>query len=195
MGMSASTASASLPRPSHDNACARTKSGFRSGSGAHGRFRESIGEGQIRQPDSAVGGLDEQVGIGREVGVEAQCGAAHDDSDVVAVIRCGQFGGDQSAQPPQPGGCRAFPAHLAVERMRHPHFDAAAGVVEGDQATGFGFLDGGGIGDASSAASSIGSPMASASITSPTAAGRAPMRDSISSTRPGGMIGSPIHRQ
>ena len=47
----------------------------------------------------------------------------------------------------------------------------------------------------SSAVSLIGSPMASASMTAPTAAGNAPMRDSISSTRPHGMIGSPIHCQ
>ena len=46
-----------------------------------------------------------------------------------------------------------------------------------------------------SAVSLIGSPMASASMTAPTAAGKAPMRDSISSTRPHGMIGSPIHCQ
>ena len=98
--------------------------GFRSGAGAHCRFREPVGEGQIREPDSAVGGFDEQVGIGREVGVEAQCGAADHDSDVVAVVGSGQFGGDQSAQPPQPRGCRAFPAHLAVERVRHTDFDA-----------------------------------------------------------------------
>ena len=109
---------------------------------------------------------------------------------------CGEFGGDQSAQPPQPGGCRALPAHLAVERMRHPHFDAAVDVVEGDQATGVGLLDGGRIGDPSSA------PPARSARRRPArrsrrrlAAGRAPMRDSISSTRPGGMIGSPIHRQ
>ena len=123
--------------------------GFRSGAGAHCRFRESIGEGQIRQPDSAVGGSDEQVGIGCEVGVEAQCGAADHDSDVVAVVGGGQFGGDQSAQPPQPGGCGAFPAHLAVERVRHTDFDAGVEVVEGDQATGVGFLDGVWIGDSS----------------------------------------------
>ena len=169
--------------------------GFRSGAGAHCRFRESIGEGQIGEPNSAVCGFEEQVGIGCEVGIEAQCGAADHDPDVVAVIRSAQFGGDQSAQPPQPGGRRAFPADLAVERVRHTHFDAAVEVVEGDQATGVGFLDGVWIGDASSAANSIGSPMASASITAPTAVGRAPMRDSISSTRPHGTIGSPIHCQ
>ena len=43
--------------------------------------------------------------------------------------------------------------------------------------------------------SSIGSPTANASITSLTGVGSAPIRDSIRSTRPGGMIGSPIHRQ
>ena len=101
------------------------KLGFWSGAGAHGRFREPVGEGQIREPDSAVGGFDEQVDIGREVGVDAQCGAADDDLDVVAVVASGQFGGDQSAEPTQPGGCRAFPAHLAVERVRHTDFDAA----------------------------------------------------------------------
>ena len=125
--------------------------GFRSGAGAHRRFGEPVGKGQICQPDGALGGSDEQVGIGREVGVEAQCGAADHDSDVVAVAAGGQFGGDQSAQPPQPGGRRALPAHLAVERMRHPDFDAAVDVVEGDQATGVGFLDGVGIGDPSAA--------------------------------------------
>jgi crotonobetainyl-CoA:carnitine CoA-transferase CaiB-like acyl-CoA transferase len=45
------------------------------------------------------------------------------------------------------------------------------------------------------AASSIGSPTASASITSAIGAGRSPIRDSISSTRPGATMGSPIHRQ
>ena len=38
--------------------------GFRSGAGAHCRFRESIGEGQIREPNSAVGGSEQQVGVG-----------------------------------------------------------------------------------------------------------------------------------
>ena len=123
--------------------------GFRSGAGVHCRLRKSIGEGQIGEPDSAVCGFEEQVGIGCEVGVEAQCGAADHDSDVVAVIGGGQFGGDQSAQPPQPGGRRAFPADLAVERVRHTHFDAGVEVVEGDQATGVGFLDGVWIGDSS----------------------------------------------
>ncbi len=64
---------------------------FRSRSGAHCRFRESIGQGQIRQPYGAVGRPDEQVVVGCEVGVETQCGAAHDDPDVVAVIGCGEF--------------------------------------------------------------------------------------------------------
>ena len=77
-----------------------------------------------------MGRPDEQVGVGREVGVEAQGGAANHDSDVVAVVGGGELGGDQSAQPPQPGGRRALPAHLAVERMRQPHFDAAVDVVE-----------------------------------------------------------------
>ena len=78
---------------------------FRSRAGADCRFRESIGEGQIRQPDRAMGCPHEQVGVGCEVGVQTQCGAAHHDSDVVAVIGCGELGGDESAQPPQPGGC------------------------------------------------------------------------------------------
>ncbi len=129
--------------------CVRAqKSGFWSGSGTHGRFREPVGEEQIREPDSAVGGIAEQADIGREVGVDAQCGAADDDLNVVAVVPSGQFGGDQSAEPTQPGGCRPFPAHLAVERVRHPDFDAAVVVVEGDQATGVGFFDGVGTGDA-----------------------------------------------
>ena len=170
--------------------------GFRSGAGAHRRFREPIGQGQIREPDRALGGFDEQVGIGREVGVEAQGGAADHDSDVVAVVGGSQFGGDQSAQPPQPGGGGAFPAHLTVERVRHTDFDAGVDVVEADQATGVGFLDGVGIGDASAALPARSAlRSASASMTSPTAVGRAPMRDSISSTRPRGMIGSPIHCQ
>ena len=97
--MSASTASASSPRPSHDNACARTKFEFRSGSGLDCRFRQSIRQGQVRQPDCAVRCPDEQIGVGCEVGVETQRRAAHDDSDVVAVTGCGEFGGDQSAQP------------------------------------------------------------------------------------------------
>ena len=73
---------------------------FRSGAGADCRFRETIGERQIRQPHRAVGCPNEQVGVGRKVGVQTQRGAAHHDADVVAVIGCGQFGGDQSAQPP-----------------------------------------------------------------------------------------------
>ena len=80
--------------------CVRTnKIRLRSRSGADCRFCKSIGQGQIRQPDGAVGCPDEQVGVGCEVGVETQRGAAHHDLDVVAVIGCGEFGGDQSAQP------------------------------------------------------------------------------------------------
>ena len=73
------------------------KLGFWSGACAHGCFREPVGEGQICEPDCAVGGFAEQADIGREVGVDAQCGAADDDMDVVAVVPSGQFGGDQSA--------------------------------------------------------------------------------------------------
>ncbi len=61
--------------------------GFRSRAGAHRRFGEPVGEGQVGQPDSALGRPDEQVGVGCEVGVEAQGGAANHDSDVVAVAR------------------------------------------------------------------------------------------------------------
>ena len=35
--------------------------GFWSGAGAHGCFGEPVGEGQIREPDRAVGGFAEQV--------------------------------------------------------------------------------------------------------------------------------------
>ena len=44
-------------------------------------------------------------------------------------------------------------------------------------------------------ASPIGSPTASTSTTSLTEVGRAPIRDSINSAKPGGTTGSPSHRQ
>ena len=72
-----------------------------------GRLRESIGQGQIRQPDGAVGCPDEQVRVGCQVGVETQRGPPHDDLDVVTLIGPGEFGGDQPAQPPQLRGWRA----------------------------------------------------------------------------------------
>jgi hypothetical protein len=70
---------------------------FWSGVGVRGRFREPVGEGQVREPDSALGGFAKQADIGWEVGVDAQCGAADDDLDVVTVVVSGQFGGHQSA--------------------------------------------------------------------------------------------------
>jgi hypothetical protein len=82
--------------------------GFGSGAGVHCRLREPIGEGQIGQRDRTVGGFDEQVGIGCEVGVEAQGGAADHDPDVVTLVGGSQFGGDQSAQSPQPGRAARF---------------------------------------------------------------------------------------
>ena len=115
--------------------------GLRSAAGADGRIGQTIGERKIRKPNSALGGADEQIGIRLEVGVQTQRGAPHHDSHVVAVIGCGEFSGDESPQPPQPGGCRALPAHLAVERMRHPHLHAAVDAVERDQATRVGLLD------------------------------------------------------
>ena len=60
---------------------------FRPRSGVDRRFRQSIREGQVRQPDGTVRCPDEQVGVGREVGVETQRRAAHDDSYVVVVGR------------------------------------------------------------------------------------------------------------
>ena len=146
--MSASTASASSPRPSHDNACARTKFGFRSRSGVDCRFRESIGEGQVRQPDGAVRCPDEQVGVGCQVGVETQTsrGARR------LVCRRGHWTAASSvATSPRSRRSRAVrrapAAYLPVQRMRHPHLDAAAGGLERDEATGFGLLDRGCIGD------------------------------------------------
>src|SRR6476661_8131072 len=44
-------------------------------------------------------------------------------------------------------------------------------------------------------ANPIGSPTASTSTTSRTEVGRAPIRDSINSAKPGGTTGSPSHRQ
>jgi hypothetical protein len=70
---------------------------FRTATGAGCRFSESSGERQIRQPDGALRCADEQVGVGREVGVETQGGAAHHDLYVVVVIGGGEFVGNQSA--------------------------------------------------------------------------------------------------
>src|SRR5277367_5346259 len=92
---------------------------FRLPTSAASCFSESIGERQIRQPDGTLGRPDEQVGVRREVGVETQRGAAHQDLYVVVVIGCGEFRGNQSAKPPQLGGRRAPSAYLAVQRVRH----------------------------------------------------------------------------
>ena len=114
---------------------------FRPGSGSDRRFRESVGESQICQPDRAVRRPHQEVDVGREIGVEAQCGAADDDSDVVAVIRCGQFADDQSAQPPQLGRCRTPAAYLTVERMRHADLYTAVDGFKCDEAADVGLLD------------------------------------------------------
>jgi len=70
---------------------------FRPAAGAGCRFRESSGERQIRQPDGALCCADEQVGVGCEIGVDTQGGAAHHDLYVVVVVGGGEFGGNQSA--------------------------------------------------------------------------------------------------
>ena len=80
---------------------------LRSRSGVDRRFGESVGEGEVCQPDGAVRRPEEQVRIRFQVGVETQGGAAHDDSHVIAVIGRGEFGSDQSAQPSQPAVRRA----------------------------------------------------------------------------------------
>ena len=57
--------------PAEPRQCVRPqKLGFRPGVGAHGRIGEPVGERQIRKPDRAVGGLAEEVDVGREVGVD-----------------------------------------------------------------------------------------------------------------------------
>ena len=58
------------------------------------------------------------------------------------MLRCGEFRRDQPAQPTQPGGRGALPAHFAVERMRHAHLQPANGGFEHDEAAGVGVLDG-----------------------------------------------------
>ena len=73
------------------------------GVGADRRFREPIGQSQISQPDGATCCLEEQLGVGRQVGIKTQRGAAHHAAHVVAVGGRGQFGGNLSAQPTQPG--------------------------------------------------------------------------------------------
>ena len=78
--------------------CVRAqKLGFRPGACAHGCFREPVGERTDPPARSRHGRLAEQADVGREVGVDAQCGAADDDLDVVAVVAGGQFGGDEPA--------------------------------------------------------------------------------------------------
>ena len=120
---------------------------FHTRSDVDGRFRESIGQGQIRQPDGAVSCPDEQVRVGCDVGVETQRCPPHYDLDVVTLIGPGEFGGDQPAQAPQLRGWRAAAAHLAVERMRHPHLHTSNAGLERDQTAGVGLLDRGRIGD------------------------------------------------
>jgi hypothetical protein len=90
---------------------------------------------------------DQQVGVWCEVGVQAQRRAAHDDSDVVTVARCCEFGGDESAKSSEPGSRSAFATHLAIQRMRHSYLDATAGGLQRDEAAGVGLLDRGGGGD------------------------------------------------
>ena len=144
---SASTASASWPRLSHDNACARTKFASAPPPARMAASASRSASGRSASQTAPWAALTSRSGSGLEVGVETQCGAAHHDSHVVAVIGCGEFGGDQSPQPPQPGGCRASAAHLAVERMRHPHLHTAIDGFERDEATRVGLLDRRRIGD------------------------------------------------
>ena len=56
---------------------------------------EDLRRGRVYLPQEDL----DRFGVGCEVGVETQRGAAHDDSYVVTVTGCGEFGGDQSAQP------------------------------------------------------------------------------------------------
>ncbi len=113
---------------------------FRSGGGAGRRVGQPIREGKICQADRALGSPQEQVRIGLEVGVKTQRGAPHHHPQFVTVVAGGEFCGDESTQPAQPRGRRAFPTHLAVQRVRHPDVDAGAGVLESDQATGVGLF-------------------------------------------------------
>ena len=86
---------------------------------------------------------------------------------------------------------RTSPYSGCATRTSH----AAGDGFERDQATGVGFLDRGRIGDPRQRRQL--DRLADRQHVDHVAdrAGRSPMRDSISSTRPGGMTGSPIHRQ
>ena len=193
---SASTAAASSPRPNHDNACARTNFGSGPAPASDCGFRQLIREGQVAQPDRAVRCPDEQVGVGCQVGIETQSRAAHDDSQVVTVVWMRRV-----RQRPVHGAvvaCCVVRAYGATPHRadaptapRYLHRQVSSAMSPRVSASS--------IAAASvirvRGASSIGSPTASASITSLTGVGSAPIRDSIRSTRPGGMIGSPIHRQ
>jgi hypothetical protein len=142
----ASTASASSPRLSDDKTYARMKldSGPPPARTAASASRSASARSRSQ---TASGGADKQARVGLEVGVETQGGTTHHNSHVVSIFGRGKFGGDQSTQPPNPGGRRALPANLAIKRVRHPHFHASVDLVQVDETAGLGFLDSFGISD------------------------------------------------
>ena len=120
---------------------------LRGPAGADCRISQSIGQREIGEPHGAPGGSDKQVRIRFEIGVQTQGGAAHHNAHVVTIIGFGEFGGNQPPQPAQPGGRRALAAHLAVERMGHPHLHPRVDGFQRDQPTHVGLLDRRRVGD------------------------------------------------
>ncbi len=194
----ASTSSASCPRPSHDNACARRKIDFGSAAGTLRRLRQPIRECQVTPGISRPAPRGpEQVDVRVEVRVERSTHPAEPQP---------------ACRPDRRPPPARQPAHLAIRRSR-----VGAAVLRRTSPYS-------GCANQTSTRSSTSStrirPRTSASSTAsrrrrcgaasparsarrppahrrrrPPSTGRSPMRDSISSTRPGGTTGSPVHCQ
>ncbi len=196
VGVAATAASASSTRPCHANAKERDVVRLHSRARTDRGGRQPVGQRSVCQEHGAFGGSDEQVGVGRKIGIDAQHRPPHHRSHLVGLVRRGQFGGDPTSQPAQPG--RRRPAFGAARRTAGGRAELPAGRRRSPSVirprTSASSTAAGSVIRASDA-SSIGSPTASASTTSPTASGSVPIRDSINSARLGGTTGSPLHRQ
>ena len=194
VGMSASVASASSPRPSPIDAYARTKVCLSSPSGAGGRMGQS-----------SARGISEYHAAPRAARMsKSGSGCRSESRPKVArriTTRTSSRSSAAASQPrPVPAAAaaavvRAVAAHLAVERMRHTHFHATVDGFDGNEATHSASSIAAGSVIVLSDANSIGSPKASTSITSLTGGRSTPIRDSMRSTKLGATTGSPIHPQ
>ncbi len=191
----ASNDSASPPRPNHDNACARRK--FGSGPEPTLLAASASRSARARSPNqtapyaaltsrSACGVRSESsVNVARRTTPRMSPSRVDAASSLATTPRSrrSRLCGARLRRTSPYSGCvtrTSMPSPAGSSEMR-PRVSASS------------------IAPASvirvKLASSIGSPTASTSTTSPTEADNAPIRDSISSTRPGGITGSPTHRQ